>query len=148
MARILIIDDEDSLRTSLRRALERSGYQTLEASDGRAGLAKLKEGGVDLVITDIIMPGMEGIEFLIELRKAQSAVPVIAMTGGGVVDPYQYLQMAKGIGATRVLSKPFELPRFLKEVREVLGEPAPKPANPGQGPGQGQGPGGANPAAA
>jgi DNA-binding NtrC family response regulator len=130
MPRILIIDDEESMRSSLRRALERAGYETVDASDGRAGLKKLLEGHVDLVITDIIMPGMEGIEFMLELRRTHSGVPVIAMTGGGVIDPFQYLQMAKGIGATRVLSKPFELPRLLKEVEAALGG-KPTPPTPG-----------------
>jgi len=139
MPRILIIDDEKSLRTALRRALDRAGYQTVEAGDGRAGLKELAAGNVDLVITDIIMPGMEGIELMFELRRTHSVVPIIAMTGGGVIQAGQYLQLAKSAGAIRQLTKPFSIEHLLAEVADVLGKPpstspppgpAPAPASP------------------
>ncbi len=121
MARILVIDDDPQLRTLLRRYFERRGYDILEAADGNAGIAVYQTQGADLVITDLIMPGKEGMETIMELRREHPDAKIIAISGGGRVAPQGYLQLAKGVGASKVFSKPFELDQILAAVEELLG---------------------------
>ncbi len=121
VAVILLIDDEPQVRSLLRRALERNGHSVLEAGDGSEGLEAASEKSVDLVITDIIMPGVDGIELIIELRERRPAVPILAMSGGGmVVPPDLLLGNARELGAIISISKPFEMSDFLLAVNAAL----------------------------
>lgn len=107
MARILIIDDDAAMRHAMRANLERHGHEIAEAGDGRAGLAAYKESIFDLVITDIIMPGMEGLETVQALRKFTPSLKIIAMSAGGKGSADDYLALAKRLGAHRTMRKPF-----------------------------------------
>ena len=120
MRLILLVDDDGPIRSVLRRTLERAGYAVVEATDGRSALAALAHNSVDLVLTDIIMPDMEGIELLRELKKALPELPVIAMSGGGILAASLYLQMAADMGAVRVLSKPFDSADMLSAVAAMV----------------------------
>ncbi len=120
MARILIIDDDAQLRKMLRQTLERAGYGVEEAPDGMEGMKIYRQEPMDLIITDLIMPEKDGIETIIELRKGFPEVKIIAMSGGGRIGPEDYLNMAKGLGAMRIFSKPIEREELLKAVRELL----------------------------
>jgi CheY-like chemotaxis protein len=120
MPRLLLIDDDDEMRSMLRRILQRAGYETLEAADGRAGLDLLRHNPVDLLITDIIMPDMEGIELILQLRQINPNLHIIAISGGGRLAPENYLELAKACGATNVLAKPFEIEQLLSSVKELL----------------------------
>ena len=117
---ILVIDDDETIREILRAILEREGYRVLEAQDGNEGLKKFTETPTDLVITDLIMPGKEGIETIRDLRRKFPGVKIIAVSGGGRIGPESYLKMAKGVGALRTLSKPFDRTVLLKAVEEVI----------------------------
>ncbi len=121
--RLLLVDDDEALRLVLCRALARAGYVTLEAADGLAALRVLTATPVDLVITDIVMPEMEGIDVIISARKTHPTLPVIAMSGGGRSRPDEYLPIARALGAARVLAKPFEIAQLLDLVRELVGTP-------------------------
>ena len=123
MARIIVIDDQDALRSIVRRTLERHGHTVMEASDGRAGVRLVREQPADLVITDIFMPGQDGIETLREMRKDFPAIPVIAMSGGSRVGAMDLRQAAEVLGAVRTIQKPFGAHEILRAVREVLGQP-------------------------
>jgi DNA-binding NtrC family response regulator len=118
MARILLVDDDAGVRATLRTLLQRSGYETLEASDGREGSRMLD--GVDLVITDLLMPEVDGVDLIGLIRKEGRTVPVIAMSGGGRVDPRSYLEVARALGAFAALSKPFDLDEMLATVHRAL----------------------------
>ena len=118
MPRILLIDDDTAVRTTVRLLLERAGYQIVEAPDGKA--AKQLVAGVDLVITDLLMPDMDGVDVLAMLRKEGHRVPVIAMSGGGKVDSKSYLDVARAMGAFATIAKPFELEDLLATVRDAL----------------------------
>jgi DNA-binding NtrC family response regulator len=118
MPRILLIDDDAAVLGTLRTLLQKAGYETLEAADGREGSRMLD--GVDLVITDLLMPEVDGVDLLGLIRKEGRKVPVIAMSGGGRVDPRSYLEVAKALGAYAALSKPFDLDVMLATVREAL----------------------------
>jgi len=120
MARILLIDDDAPVRRTLRKMLERQGYEVEEAPDGKAGLTLYQENPADLIITDLIMPEMEGIETIMELRRRFPDVKIIAMSGGGQIRPEQYLQIAKSLGAQHTFAKPVEMKLLLKTVEELL----------------------------
>jgi len=120
MKKILVIDDEASIRSLLAKILEREGFFVITASDGREGMKLVNTGPVDLVITDLIMPEKEGVEVILELRKEHPDIPVIAISGGGRNSPESYLKMAKLLGASAVLEKPVQKDIFMDSVRKAL----------------------------
>lgn len=120
MAHILIIEDDALLRQTLRYTLERLGYDVTEASDGKEGLAVQKNAVCDLVIVDIIMPGIDGIKTIIELKRQSPSLKIIAMSGGGRGSADDYLSMAAKLGAKRTLAKPFSADDLSALVSEVL----------------------------
>jgi DNA-binding NtrC family response regulator len=83
--RILIIDDEEIVRTSCRRILEPEGYSVKTAGTGNGGLAALKSHATDLVLTDLMMPDLDGLEVLSKIKETWPATEVIIMTGYGTV---------------------------------------------------------------
>jgi len=130
MARILLIEDDDSVRTILYLTLVHYGHSVVEARDGREGLDLFRLGGVDLVITDIVMPGKEGFEVLMKIRKKNPALKIIAISGGGLHNAAHYLHTAKLLGAAKVLAKPFSNEALMAAVNELLpdgGTPATTP---------------------
>jgi DNA-binding NtrC family response regulator len=121
---VLLIDDDPDFRSMLRRTLVRDGYAVQEAENGREGLKVLELSSVDVVVTDIIMPDMEGIELILQLRRTRPELPILAMSAGGRIGPDSYLYLAERSGATRTIAKPFSIGPFLELVREVLPPPA------------------------
>ncbi|MDP2998502.1 MAG: response regulator, partial [Bryobacterales bacterium] len=103
LGRILVADDEAGVRGSLRATLEQGGYEVIEAEDGKQALRRAREGGVDLVITDLVMPEQEGIETIRALRKEIPDIGIIAISGK-LEGPY--LKMATVLGADAALAKP------------------------------------------
>lgn len=118
--RILVIDDDLDLRQVLVAALESHGYAVAAASNGREGLAALKAQDVDLVITDIVMPEMEGIETIFQIISKNPHQKLIAMSGGGRISAREYLEDANLLGATATLPKPFTLSELLDLVESIL----------------------------
>ena len=121
MVRILVIDDEDLVRDTISRILRTGGHEVAEASDGRKGLALFSKNPADLVITDILMPEMEGIQTIGEFRKIAPRVKIIAISGGGRVGNKDYLTLARELGADAILSKPFRARELLAAVDSVIG---------------------------
>ena len=122
MARIIVIDDQEPIRRIVRRALENDGHQVFEASDGELGMALLEREPVDVVITDIFMPGMDGIQTLREIRKRFPAIKVIAMSGGDSTGMMDLRRDAELLGAVKSLQKPFNARDIVDVVRAVLDE--------------------------
>ena len=130
--KILIIDDEKDVRIVLREVLQRAGYEALVAADAREGLDKLADEGVDLVITDVIMPGMDGVATVEKIREGYPDVPIIVISGGGngapmdyepgAISTSAYLASATNAGADRTLTKPFERQELVKVVDELLSD--------------------------
>jgi len=116
---ILLIDDEEPFRSVLRQVLLNAGYDVVEASNGAEGIQHFHEKPADVIITDIIMPEKEGIETIIELKKAYPDVKLVAMSGGGWYGTDIDFDMAKKLGA-HTLNKPFALQELLDVVRELL----------------------------
>lgn len=125
MARILIIDDDDALRGVIAQNLIFAGHTVIEAADGRQGVDLFHAAPVDLVLTDLVMPGKEGVETIIELHRERPQLPIIAMSGG-MPRSSMYLEIASKLGARRALAKPFTPQDLLKAIDEVLAEPPPK----------------------
>ena len=120
MVRILIIDDDPQILDMLGQILEREGYDIVKASNGKEGIKLYRENPVDLIITDIIMPEKEGIETIFELRKDFPDLKIIAISGGGRIDPEEYLFVAQKLGVQRTFAKPIARAELLKAVRELL----------------------------
>ena len=119
MVEILIIEDEQALREMLKKTLEHEGYSVTTAADGRQGLRAYKSQKFDVVITDLIMPEMEGMETIISLRKTNPKVKIIAMSGGGLNNPEGYLDVARKLGAQKTFEKPFQREELLEAVEEL-----------------------------
>jgi len=120
MATILVIDDEPSVRRSLRRILEVDEHTVIEAADGRVGLREQSAEPADLIITDVYMPEMDGIEFLTAHLERHPETPVIAISGGGAADKGFVLKDAGLIGAVATLTKPLSVDQVLATVRRFL----------------------------
>ena len=118
MATILIIDDEESIRLLLRSALEAAGYEVTEASNGRQGLELYRRKPTDLVITDILMPELNGLDMLLELTREFLNAKVVAISGAG--GEKNVLDVAKLLGARQTFRKPFSMPQLLGAVRYEL----------------------------
>jgi len=120
MATILVIDDETLVRGTLRRILTKAGHAVVEADDGKRGLIEFARECPDLVICDILMPNKEGLETIRELRQTKSAVPILAISGGGRLGTSDFLRFAKGLGANAALSKPFSADEIVETVGSLL----------------------------
>jgi CheY-like chemotaxis protein len=120
MADILIIDDEPGVLGVLRRILEGAGHSVAEAPNGEVALQEFEGRPADLVITDIFMPEMDGIEFLVHLRTTFPEAKVLAMSGGGLLPRDQALSDASLLGADQILQKPFSREELLAAVDRTL----------------------------
>jgi len=119
MIRILVVEDDVHIRTFLCSLLIKQGHHVYEAGDGAEALNIIAKESIECVITDILMPGIEGIELIRDLRQEQSEIKIIAISGGGRVDATQYLHMAEDLGADRVIIKPFD-PQQVLDTVDVL----------------------------
>lgn len=121
---ILLADDEVPFRELIEAFLLQAGYVVHAVGDGRAALRLLKQVPIDLIISDLCMPGTDGMELLTYLRISRPSPPVIVMSGGVGSNMAGMLQAAELLGARRTLAKPFPLPALAVAVREVLSAPA------------------------
>lgn len=127
MARVLLIDDEADLLAPMEMALAAADHEVTALSDGAEALREVDAADFDLVVTDIVMPRTDGLETLRELRRDNPDLKIIAISGGGLMDPAYHLRMAEGLGATRTLTKPFALKTLVQAVEDLVG-PAPAEA--------------------
>jgi DNA-binding response OmpR family regulator len=117
--KILIVDDEDTLRTLVRNELEHAGFEVEEAPGGAEALSFLAENAVDLVILDIKMPGLGGLDVLQRIREDDLARKVIMLTGVGEL---KIARESLQLGASDFMSKPFEMGNLLACIDRVLME--------------------------
>lgn len=117
--KLLIVDDNKSFLEMLKEFLTDRGYDVAYCNNGKEAQKKFSEFMPDIVVTDIIMPGVDGIELLLGLRKINPDVRVIAMSGGNRGHADTYLHMAEKLGANVILNKPFELSELLEQVRKL-----------------------------
>jgi len=132
MGSILIIDDEQDIRDALLMVLESAGHDVRVASNGDEAVELQRSEPADLIITDIIMPGKDGIETIKEIRQEFPGTRIIAISGGGGVQPAEYapkaikttayLAAAKQAGADMVITKPFERKDLIQSVKDMIGK--------------------------
>jgi CheY-like chemotaxis protein len=122
MPRILVVEDDVPFREMLRKTLERAGYEVQEAQNGNGALELYRQQPSDLIIMDLVMPEKEGIETILEFRRLNPALKIIAISGGGEMNPKVTLAMAQKLGARRTLAKPFATQELLGAIADVLAE--------------------------
>jgi len=120
MARIVLFEDEAALRLLLAEVLEEAGHEVVSAGDGAASRDAGLMAAADVLITDLMMPGCDGLEVIANARAANPALRIIAMSGGGRTVTTDFLPMAQELGADRILHKPF-LPDDLAAAVAALG---------------------------
>jgi len=120
MPRILVVDDDPAVRGAILRALERKGHEVRLAATGLEGARLWRDAPADLVVLDIHMPEMDGIELLVQLRSLNPTVPILMVSGGSQTHRYDLLRDARLLGATAELKKPFSLSEFYTVVERLL----------------------------
>jgi DNA-binding NtrC family response regulator len=118
--RILIVDDDASIRRTLHALLKRAGYEVMLASDGSEAVRLWRDHGGDLVITDLHMPGKDGIETIVELLSHTPGIRIIAMSGGGQTKRLDLLGNASLLGAVMTIEKPFTIDEMMSLVSRAL----------------------------
>ena len=118
MIRILLAEDDDSMRTYLARALENAGYEIVAVDRGSAALPLLADGGFDLLLSDSVMPEMDGIELAQRCAEISPSTKVMFITGFAAV----MLKANRDAPQARVLSKPFHLKDLVLEVERIFGQ--------------------------
>jgi DNA-binding response OmpR family regulator len=130
MACILVVDDEPEVGEAIRRVLERAGFSVRVANSADLGLLALEEDQPDIIVTDVIMPKVHGLELIKAVRERYPRVRVIAISGGGsfgllsykpdAISTHAYLAAAREAGAEEILTKPFDMGDLLAAVRRQL----------------------------
>jgi len=118
VATVLIIDDNLDTRTILTTVLEADGHTAVVAEGGRAGLTAATKQPVDVIVTDILMPDIEGIELIRRLRKIDPRAKIVAISAAP-----QYLEMARDLGADEVIAKPLAIATFRAVIARLLARP-------------------------
>ena len=116
--KILIIDDELQIREILRIWFEQEGFTVLDAENGREGVKMQRRNPAQLLICDLIMPDQEGIETITSFKKEFPGVGIIAISGGGKIEPDSYLEIAVQLGAWKAFKKPLDIPLLIESTRE------------------------------
>ena len=120
MAYILVIDDDPQVLALFKRFLETEGHSVATASNGQAGIGIFRNSQADLVVTDMVMPVKDGLKTIMELEKEFPGIKIIAISGGGVIEPDRYLDLAEHIGVKQTLTKPVTKEQLINAVNEVL----------------------------
>ncbi len=119
MSTVLVVDDDNQVRFLMKTILEDAGYTVEEAETGKEAITRYDPERHDMVILDIIMPDMEGVETLRHLRTRNSSVSVIAVSGGGKLEGEYYLKMMRGFGLDYTFAEPVDPDKTLAAVRET-----------------------------
>ncbi len=117
---ILVVDDDEMMRAFVKELLLIHDFKITEAANGKAGLKEFRENTPDLVITDIIMPEMEGISFIRELRSYNKDIPIIAMTGNAHGRIEEHQDISSQLGADKILRKPIKSKEFLDTISKLI----------------------------
>ena len=117
--KILLVDDNLDFLNMLKEYLVDNNYDVVSSNNGNEAQAKFAEFLPDVIVTDIVMPEVDGIELLLSLRNINPDVRVIAMSGGNKGHADSYLLMAEKLGANAVLNKPFELSELISEIKKL-----------------------------
>ncbi len=120
--RILVIDDDSMIREVLKNALEPEGFTIDEAENGNEALTKIAKIHYALIITDLIMPGKDGIGLMMDILKKWPRTKFFTMSGGGFIKADSYLKMSRKLGACATFTKPLKVDAVVAKVKELFGE--------------------------
>ncbi len=121
MAKILLVDDDEYVRFILSRYLKKAGHSAIEFASGRGVNDAIKSESPDLLLTDIVMPDVEGMEVILNARAEHPGLPIIAISGGGNFNQQGYLETALALGANAALEKPINETKLLELIDQLLG---------------------------
>lgn len=118
--KVLVVDDSSAIRESVSYVLDQAGYGVVQAGDGLEGLEKLKEGGFDLIVTDVNMPNLDGIGLVRKVREQgqHKFLPIVVLT---TESQQSKMQEGKEAGATGWIVKPFDSDKLLAVVKKLIG---------------------------
>ena len=122
MQKVLIVDDDAITRQMIFDFIENNCFKVFQANDGFKALEIQNKEEVDLIITDLVMPVMEGLEFIVQVRSKYPDVKIIAVSGKGNFLSGSYLTMALGLGANEILNKPIDRNMLLMKIDNLLNE--------------------------
>lgn len=126
---ILVVDDQPEIRDLMVHVLTNAGFGVNTATDGQDASLSIGDRVVDLVLTDINMPGRNGLDLIVELKVRRPGLPVIAMSGGGgKISREDVLMTARRVGAVSILHKPFTMAQLLASVDLALAAQPPRPS--------------------
>lgn len=121
MARILLVEDNETVRFALTALLRESGHSVTEAPDGNAAIAALSEARPEVVVTDVFMPALDGIELICALRETHPDLKIVAMSGGGsFLNSTAAVGLAEKLGADVVMQKPVDNDTLLARIEELI----------------------------
>lgn len=125
MKTVLLVDDDHLVQKSIAMQLENEGYTVLRADNGKNALAIIRESDIDVVVTDILMPEMEGLELIRAIKAERPDLPVIAISGGGTqarpirILPLDILSISERLGAHNSLAKPFTTDALIRMIEDA-----------------------------
>jgi two-component system C4-dicarboxylate transport response regulator DctD len=123
VAHVLVVDDDADVRAVVRKVITKLGHQVWDVADGNEALRILETSPVDLIISDVYMAAMDGMELLVRVQQLELNVPVVVISGGGYKPREEVLKMAAACGAVATLDKPFTVEQLRDTVEPLL--PAP-----------------------
>jgi len=113
---VCVIDDDDLIRAHVVAMLQPQGFEVLDAGDAKTGLKLIAARRPDVALIDLIMPDMDGVELIAEIRRRWPDLRIVAMSAGGRIGPELYLDIAEKMGANACLSKPLTLPELTRAL--------------------------------
>ena len=119
--RILLVEDDSQLRKSLALLLSQHGFEVSEAENGRTAMQQMLQKPADLVVTDMLMPKMDGVETIVALRRSYPGTKIIAISEHGLGPAENFLKIASKLGAQKTFAKPLVPEKLTEAVRELLG---------------------------
>jgi two-component system chemotaxis response regulator CheY len=122
LARILVVDDEPIIRDLVRKTLEKVDHEVAEAEDGEVALELSREKPFDLVVADLFMPVMDGLQLIVQLREVSPNTKVVAISGSMYERKPRFLEIAGRMESVVTLAKPFTAEALLTAVEESLGQ--------------------------
>jgi len=121
MAKILVVDDEQNIRNILRDSLKKESHEVFEASSAQEACDILATKAIELMITDLVMPGKTGLDLIMEVKEQHPDLTIIAISGGGGINGrFDYLPIAQLIGASNIIKKPFSINEIKQSVSNLL----------------------------
>ncbi|MDQ5978970.1 MAG: hypothetical protein QG602_1944 [Verrucomicrobiota bacterium] len=124
---VLFVDDDQDIADLMTAFLRRSGYKAESATNGQAALKSLRGREVTVIVTDILMPEVDGYELIMKIKQMPRRPTIIATSGNASSIGMDFLKSARQLGADRVLPKPYLPTTLLTQVREILGPRTPPP---------------------